>query len=178
MARTIQISEPFDWASSGNAMAPGGKSSDTTVTTPSYYHGTRAELDECVDSATNRLEHLRQAMTAVAAKDPVSVDDLDDLVEAARHIVNAATFTVKRFYHDKEEGLRTAQERKYAALEEEGLGCFSRRLKRVWITLRSIGGEGRKMASKKDNLLRKLQDALEKTEMHQFLLMLEGNAPY
>ncbi|KAF4981457.1 hypothetical protein FZEAL_2745 [Fusarium zealandicum] len=141
------------------------------------YHKTGTDLDDSISKVIRSLECLREEMGAMAAQHPVSTDELADMLEEARSVANGMMFTVKRYYHDKEEGLRTAREREYAALEEHKGGCFSNRIRRALVTVRyDIESKAAVMMASKDTRTRKLQDALDKVEMHRMLALLAEGA--
>ncbi|KAM0440070.1 hypothetical protein ACHAPT_001173 [Fusarium lateritium] len=155
--------------------------SDLSITIPGH-HKSRRDLDDSISKVTNILEQVRNEMNIMAADGPLSTDDLGDLVEEARTLVKGALFIITRYYHDKEEGLRTSQQRKYAALAQEGRrhGCVVYHLQHALITLRyDFKARASQLLASKDSRMTKLQDALHKVEVQKLALVAQGGtAPY
>lgn len=152
---------------------------DISITIPRR-HKSRRDLDNSIAKVTSILEQVRQEMTVLAADGPLGTDALGDLVEEARTMVKGATFIITRFYHDREEGLRTARQREYAALRQEGRGCILHRIHHALITIRyDFEAKASQILASRDSRMAKLQDALHKVEVQKLALVAQGGtAPY
>ncbi|KAF9774347.1 hypothetical protein IL306_007648 [Fusarium sp. DS 682] len=77
-----------------------------------------------------------------------------------RMLINSLQFILKRYYFNREEGLRVLQQREYTAIEHAGL---SYPFKYAGITLRySMEARSKWFAFKVSRRSQKLEDALEK----------------
>ncbi|UPK96418.1 hypothetical protein LCI18_007353 [Fusarium solani-melongenae] len=143
-------------------------------------HKSRRDLDDSIVQITNLLCQVRKEMTIMAAEGPLSTDALGDLVEEARTMVKGAVFVITRFYHDREEGLRTARQREYALLRQEGLGCFFYRIHHALITIRyDFESHASQILASRDSRIAKLHDALHKVEVQKLALVAQGGTtPY
>ncbi|KAJ4326143.1 hypothetical protein N0V84_003193 [Fusarium piperis] len=152
---------------------------EISITIPSR-HKSRRDLDKSITKITSILEQVRQEMTIMAAEGPLSTDALGDLVEEARTMVKSATFIITRFYHDREEGLRTARQREYAALRQQGYGCILHRIHHALITIRyDFEAKTSQIVASRDSRMARLQDALHKVQVQKLALVAQGGtAPY
>ncbi|KAF4968830.1 hypothetical protein FSARC_3859 [Fusarium sarcochroum] len=181
MPTTIKIDREHDAHPGKHHAHPflGAGSNEIDVLFPMpAHHATRADLDKDIAKVINSLNCVRQEISAISAKELVTTDGMLALSGTARYITNAMVFNVKRYYHAKEEGLRTKREREYSAL---GKPSCSNRIKRALITARySLEIQVAIMALGRDSRIRKLQDALDKVEMHGWIAMLTdgGTVPH
>ncbi|KAM0556974.1 hypothetical protein ACHAPJ_005653 [Fusarium lateritium] len=144
-------------------------------------HATLAELDKDIDSVLESLNSVRQEISAISAKELDTTDEMPALFETARYMTNNMVFKVKRYYDAKEEGLRTKRQREYKALNDLDESSCTKRIKRALIAARhSLEIRVAIMGLARDSRIQKLQDALDKVEMHGFIAMLTdgGTVPH
>ncbi|RSL45697.1 hypothetical protein CEP54_014174 [Fusarium duplospermum] len=152
---------------------------DLTFTIPRR-HKSRRDLDDSIEKITNVLGQVRKEMTTLAAEGPLGTDALGDLVQEAREMVQGAVFIVTRFYHDREEGLRTARQREYALLRQQRRGCILHRVHHAIITIRyEFAAHASQLLASRDSRVAKLLDALHKVEIQKLELVAQGGTtPY
>ncbi|KAF5024216.1 hypothetical protein F66182_3730 [Fusarium sp. NRRL 66182] len=176
MAPTIMFAQEHEKHSGGKPTQAlfTNQFSEALVTIPAY-HATRADLDKSIDKVVLGLASVRQEMIAMATKDLINEDQLTTVLDKARSLILSTTFVVNRFYHDKEEGLRTSREREYAALGESN--CTSR-IKRALITARhNLEVKVALMERSKNSRINKLDEALEKIEKDTLLSLVNDGWP-
>ncbi|RTE83125.1 hypothetical protein BHE90_002378 [Fusarium euwallaceae] len=152
---------------------------DLTFTIPRR-HKSRRDLDDSIVQIINLLGQVRKEMIVLAAEGPLGTDALGDLVQEAREMVQGAVFVVTRFYHDREEGLRTARQREYAALRQQRRGCVAHYLYHTIITIRyEFAAHASQLLASRDSRVAKLLDALHKVEVQKLELVAQGGTtPY
>ncbi|EEU47233.1 uncharacterized protein NECHADRAFT_77476 [Fusarium vanettenii 77-13-4] len=143
-------------------------------------HKSRRDLDDSIMKIITLLAQVRKEMTILASEGPLGTDALGDLVEEARLMVHGAVFVINRFYHDREEGLRTARQREYALLRQQGYGCILYRVHHALITIRrDFQFHYQQFIASRDSRISKLHDALHKVEVQKLALIAQGGTtPY
>ncbi|KAL2690039.1 hypothetical protein Neosp_004107 [[Neocosmospora] mangrovei] len=143
-------------------------------------HRSRRDLDDSIMKIVALLAQVRKEMTILASEGPLGTDALGDLVEEARLMVHGAVFVVNRFYHDREEGSRTARQREYALLRQQGYGCIVYRVRHALITVRyDFDAHYQQFIASRDSRISKLHDALHKVEVQKLALIAQGGTtPY
>ncbi|KAH6957086.1 hypothetical protein HG530_002630 [Fusarium avenaceum] len=144
---------------------------------PTIY-ASRAVMDVYIEKVVDKMKEVREEFSVTAAKGLTDSDHVCTVIQAAQVVVDAMVLSVRRHYHQREEGLRTRREREYAAISRAG--CFSR-IKRTFVTISysmDIHALIMKMEEEKRTTI--LLDAFKKLRLHSQIATLTdgGSEPH
>ncbi|KAK2929609.1 hypothetical protein FoTM2_009949 [Fusarium oxysporum f. sp. vasinfectum] len=159
----------------------------------SHRHPLTVEMFETNDYLRFDLEHPQQAVIVptkynsrirmerdveeIVAKMKES-RELRSTIATATYIVESMNVIVKRYYFDREEGLRVKKQREYAAIQDAGI---SKPFKHAAIALRyNMDLREKWFAFKVAQRGRQMEDGLEKLKRYsaEALFVSNGNEPH
>ncbi|KAF9771694.1 hypothetical protein IL306_010666 [Fusarium sp. DS 682] len=121
---------------------------------------TKQDLEEAIVQAVAKIKQTREKFVEMGDQKILYHSIVSDSISTAEKLSASLQFILKRYYFNREEGLRVSQQREYAAVEDAGM---SRPFKKAAITIRyRMEVRSKCFAYKVSRRCQKLEDAVEK----------------
>ncbi|KAF5571899.1 hypothetical protein FPHYL_42 [Fusarium phyllophilum] len=149
---------------------------EQAVTIPTRYND-RIELERDVEEIVTKMKESRERFVEMGRDKTLSHGQVQSTLDIANQIVESMNVIVKRYYLDREEGLRVKRQREYVAIRDAGI---SKPLKHAAIALKyHLDLQEKWFTFKVARRGRKMQDALDKLSRYSFeaLSISNGNEP-
>jgi hypothetical protein len=147
------------------------------VIVPTKYNS-RAKMERDVDEIVAKMKESRERFGVMGRDKILNHGHVRSTISTATNLVDSMQIIVKRYYFDREEGLRIKQQREYAAIEDAGM---SKPFKHAAIAIRyNMDLREKWFAFKMSQRGRQLEDGLEKLKRYsaEALFVSNGNEPH
>ncbi|KAF4418438.1 hypothetical protein FACUT_11833 [Fusarium acutatum] len=144
---------------------------------PTRYNS-RIHLERDVDQIVTKMKESRERFGEMGRDKTLSHGQVRSTLAVAAYIVESMNVIVKRYYLDREEGLRVKKQREYAAIQDAGM---SKPFKHVTIALKyNLDLQEKWFAFKVARRGRQMEDGLDKLKRYsvEALSISNGNEPH
>ncbi|EXK98345.1 hypothetical protein FOQG_01281 [Fusarium oxysporum f. sp. raphani 54005] len=147
------------------------------VIVPTKYNS-RIRMERDVEEIVAKMKESRERFGVMGRDRILNHGQVRSTIATATYIVESMNVIVKRYYFDREEGLRVKKQREYAAIQDAGI---SKPFKHAAIALRyNMDLREKWFAFKVAQRGRQMEDGLEKLKRYsaEALFVSNGNEPH
>ncbi|KAF4500549.1 hypothetical protein FAGAP_3243 [Fusarium agapanthi] len=149
---------------------------EQAVIIPTKYNS-RIHMERDVDEIVAKMKESRERFSEMGRDKTLSHSQVQSTLLVANYIVESMSVIVKRYYIDREEGLRVRKQREHAAIRDAGMAKL---FKHVTITIKyNMDLREKWFAFKVAQRNRQMYDGLDKLKRYsvEALSISNGNEP-